>query len=85
MAEEVHLGRGIAILRGLDPSKYTLEDNILIYAGVASYVGETRGTQDNDGNILGLFDSCLGETAQRLTKGLLKSAYPERGRTCCAS
>ncbi|KEF59890.1 uncharacterized protein A1O9_04738 [Exophiala aquamarina CBS 119918] len=52
VAEEVHLGQGIGILRGLDPSKYSFEDNILIYAGIASYVGSTRGTQDKDGNVL---------------------------------
>jgi hypothetical protein len=56
VAGEVLLGRGLVILRGLDPSKYSLEDNILIYAGIASYVGETRGAQDNDGNVLGSFD-----------------------------
>lgn len=55
IAEDVHLGQGITILRGLDPSKYSFEDNILIYAGIASYVGSTRGTQDKDGNVLGLF------------------------------
>ncbi|KAL9625233.1 MAG: hypothetical protein Q9160_000635 [Pyrenula sp. 1 TL-2023] len=51
-AVEVHNGRGISIFRGLNPSKYSFEDGIMIYAGIASYIGEKRGTQDNDGNIL---------------------------------
>lgn len=53
VAKEVHNGRGIAIIRNLDPSKYSFEDGIVIYAGIASYIGEKRGTQDKDGNILG--------------------------------
>ncbi|RMZ86330.1 hypothetical protein DV736_g6445, partial [Chaetothyriales sp. CBS 134916] len=52
MAEDVHNGRGISILRGLDPANYAFEDNVLLYAGIASYIGATRGKQDKDGNVL---------------------------------
>ncbi|RMZ83944.1 hypothetical protein DV737_g1373, partial [Chaetothyriales sp. CBS 132003] len=52
VAEDIHNGRGISILRGLDPAKYSFEDNVLLYAGIASYIGATRGKQDKDGNVL---------------------------------
>lgn len=53
MAQDIHSGQGVAILRGLQPSGYSLEENVIVYAGVASYIGETRGQQDSDGNVLG--------------------------------
>jgi hypothetical protein len=30
------------VLRGLDPQKYTAEDNVLIYGGITSHVGTDR-------------------------------------------
>lgn len=40
-------GRGFFVLRGLTPDKYSIEDNIIIYTGVSSYIGPIRGRQDN--------------------------------------
>ncbi len=40
-------------MRGLDPAKYSREDNIVIFLGVSSYVGEMRGKQDDLGHIFG--------------------------------
>jgi hypothetical protein len=34
-------------LRGLQPDKYRIEDNIVIYTGISSYIGNVRGRQDN--------------------------------------
>jgi len=76
VAEDIHLGQGIVIIRGLDPSKYSLEDNILIYAGIASYIGSTRGTQDEDGNILGWSAQISKITVTAAEK--VKSPYPQR-------
>jgi hypothetical protein len=39
-------------LRGLEPRKYNAEDNVIIYAGVSSYVAERRGKQDEKNNCL---------------------------------
>jgi len=39
-------GRGFFVLRGLQPDNYSVEDNIIIYAGVSSYIGSVRGRQD---------------------------------------
>ncbi|KAI1318354.1 Clavaminate synthase-like protein [Xylariaceae sp. FL0255] len=51
-ALELHDGRGICVLRGIDPNHYSDDDNTIIFLGVASHVGDRRGTQTADGDIL---------------------------------
>ncbi|KAK0714703.1 hypothetical protein B0H67DRAFT_489444 [Lasiosphaeris hirsuta] len=52
VANTIHNGRGFAVLRGLQPDKYSNFDNILVYLGVTSYIAETRGMQDFDGRMI---------------------------------
>jgi len=52
---DVHEGRGFVVLRGLDPQRYSKEDNINIYLGVAAYIGDIRGIQNKKGDMLGRF------------------------------
>ena len=52
LSEELHTGQGFHVLRGLDPSRYSDLDNVLIYLGITSYIGSVRGYQDADGNKL---------------------------------
>jgi hypothetical protein len=49
---DVHQGRGFAIVRGIDPQKYTAEDNMAIFLGISNYIGEQRGIQDKKGTML---------------------------------
>lgn len=42
--ENVVDGRGFIVVRGIDPDKYTREQNIILYTGVSAYVGK-RGIQ----------------------------------------
>ena len=51
-AETIHLGRGFVVIRGIDRSKYTVEDSVTIFLGVASYIADKRGLQDRKGNML---------------------------------
>ncbi|RMZ91084.1 hypothetical protein DV736_g1664, partial [Chaetothyriales sp. CBS 134916] len=51
-AAEVTAGRGIVVLRGLHPHERLLEDNILIFTGIASYFGDKRGVQGVGNNFL---------------------------------
>lgn len=53
LAVELHSGRGFFVLRGLDPKLYTGEQNAIIFVGISSYIGETRGRQDREGKMLG--------------------------------
>ena len=53
VSQDVHTGRGLAILRGLpDPAKYTPWENVVLFAGLTSYIGERIGCQDRYGNML---------------------------------
>ncbi|KXX78006.1 hypothetical protein MMYC01_201723 [Madurella mycetomatis] len=52
VSEIIHDGRGFVVLRGLQPDKYTMYDNILLYLGVTSYIAEKRGMQDFDGRMI---------------------------------
>ncbi|KAK4198104.1 hypothetical protein QBC40DRAFT_96092 [Triangularia verruculosa] len=51
-AEEVHNGRGFVVVRGIQPSQFTPEDNVVIFLGISSYIGGSRGRQDENGNML---------------------------------
>ncbi|KAF9477035.1 taurine catabolism dioxygenase TauD [Pholiota conissans] len=52
LSRELHSGRGFFVLRTIPVDSYSKEDNVLIYAGVSSHVGETRGLQDKNGGVL---------------------------------
>lgn len=49
---DVHYGRGFTVLRGLDPSRYTAEDNVLLFLGISSYIGNRRGRQGQGGEMI---------------------------------
>jgi hypothetical protein len=49
---DVHRGPGFAIVRGLDPRKYTAEENVAVFLAVANHIGEQRGVQDKKGSML---------------------------------
>lgn len=53
-ALEVTRGRGIVVLRGIGSQHRPLEDNIIIFAGIASYFGDKRGVQGYGNNFLGI-------------------------------
>lgn len=46
LARDLHTGRGFFVLRGIPVDSYTREENVIIYAGVSSYVGGIRAGQD---------------------------------------
>lgn len=48
----LHNGRGFFVIRGLDMSRYTVEDSVVIYLGIASHIADQRGIQDQRGNVL---------------------------------
>ncbi|KAI5784319.1 hypothetical protein FPQ18DRAFT_418225 [Pyronema domesticum] len=45
-------GLGFFILRGLNPDRYTAEENVILYAGISSYLSSHRGKQDEKNNML---------------------------------
>lgn len=52
---KIHNGHGFYILRGLDLSKYTVGDGMIIFLGIQSYIAEERARQDDVGNVIGGF------------------------------
>jgi len=52
LALELHYGKGFFIIRGLDPARYNPEENLLLFLGISSYIGDTRGRQDDMGNMI---------------------------------
>lgn len=55
--DDVYEGRGFAILRGLDVDSFSEEELVVVYLGVTSYVAETRGKQNQRGDMLSMFSS----------------------------
>lgn len=51
-ARIIHEQRGFFVLRGLEGSRYSVEDSTTIYLGIASYIADKRGLQDRKGNVL---------------------------------
>ncbi|KAF5648097.1 Clavaminate synthase [Fusarium sp. NRRL 52700] len=51
LSEGLHHGKGFFMLRGLDPTTFSVEDNALLYLGLSSYIAPTRGKQDEEGNM----------------------------------
>ncbi|EGX89135.1 taurine catabolism dioxygenase [Cordyceps militaris CM01] len=47
VSREIHSGHGFKVVRGVPVAQYTREDNIIVYAGLASHVAPTRGRQDS--------------------------------------
>ncbi|OLN86551.1 hypothetical protein CCHL11_08527 [Colletotrichum chlorophyti] len=47
ISDEIHNGHGFKVVRGVPVTKYTREENVIIYAGVSSHVAPIRGRQDN--------------------------------------
>ncbi|KAK1090632.1 hypothetical protein LTR48_007912, partial [Friedmanniomyces endolithicus] len=52
ICSNVYEGHGFSTLRGLNPDDFTAEDVTIIYLGLASYIGETRGKQDQRGSMI---------------------------------
>lgn len=47
ISKEIHRGFGFKVVRGLPVDKHTREENIIIYAGLASHIAPIRGRQDS--------------------------------------
>ncbi|PWW73184.1 Clavaminate synthase-like protein [Tuber magnatum] len=68
-------GRGFFVLRGLNPKKYSSEENVLIYVGISCWVAEKRGRQDEHNNML-----CGGSFSVQCIKPERASVAPDSVR-----
>ncbi|KAL2066451.1 hypothetical protein VTL71DRAFT_2522 [Oculimacula yallundae] len=49
---EIHEGKGTIIVKGLQPDNYSLKDNIMIFAGLSSYIDDQRGSQSAQNDVM---------------------------------
>jgi hypothetical protein len=49
---DIHERRGAAIIRGFKPANLSLVDNVIAFAGLASYIGDQRGSQSSKNDVL---------------------------------
>lgn len=54
---ELHSGRGFCVIRDFKYEKYSVEDNMVIFLGIQSFIAETRARQDEKGNMIGGYES----------------------------
>ncbi|KAM0321844.1 hypothetical protein ACHAQA_009849 [Verticillium albo-atrum] len=71
VSQDVHSGRGFAVIRGLDPEKYCVEDMVLLYLGVQVCIANQQGRQDKEGNMLG--GKCIIASGHTVYNVLAKS------------
>jgi hypothetical protein len=45
LSSYIHEGRGFVVLRGLDPTTLSRQENVILYLGISSYFAEERGRQ----------------------------------------
>ncbi|CAI4212897.1 unnamed protein product [Parascedosporium putredinis] len=48
----IHKGAGFFIIRGIDQTKFSVEDSVVVYLGIARHIGDRFGLQDRKGNLL---------------------------------
>lgn len=53
VCEVLHNGIGVAVIRGLNPKDFSVEDLTIIRLGLQNYVADQQGRQDHKGNMLG--------------------------------
>ncbi|KFA69128.1 hypothetical protein S40285_00096 [Stachybotrys chlorohalonatus IBT 40285] len=51
-ARTLHIGHGFVVIKGLDGCKFDVEDSVVAYLGIASYIADQRGQQNKDGDVL---------------------------------
>lgn len=47
ISHEIHAGHGFKVVKGVPVTRYTREENIIIYAGISSHLAPVRGRQDD--------------------------------------
>ncbi|KIH92036.1 taurine catabolism dioxygenase family protein [Sporothrix brasiliensis 5110] len=51
-SNSLHNATGVCIVKGLNPSLYSDSDNLLLFLGLASFIGDKHGIQDKKGNVI---------------------------------
>lgn len=65
LAEVIHSGQGFFVIRGLDSERYSPIERLVAFAGLTSYVGQSRACQDAGGSKLSESPARLGPSSTR--------------------
>ncbi|KAI1390161.1 Clavaminate synthase-like protein [Hypoxylon trugodes] len=52
LSQDIYNGKGLCVVRGIEPDKYPVEDLTIIWLGIQAYIADQRGCQDHLGNML---------------------------------
>ncbi|KAI0843018.1 Clavaminate synthase-like protein [Hypoxylon sp. FL0890] len=52
LSQDIHNGKGLCVVRGINPEEYSVEDLTIIWLGIQAYIADQRGCQDHRGNML---------------------------------
>ncbi|KAI1760396.1 Clavaminate synthase-like protein [Hypoxylon sp. FL1150] len=51
-SQDIYNGKGLCVIRGINPEEYVVEDLTIIWLGIQAYIADQRGCQDHRGNML---------------------------------
>ena len=60
LANDLYNGKGFCIIRGIEQGRYCMEDGMIVFLGIQSYIAEKRMRQDDAGNMVGEWLMHLG-------------------------
>ncbi|CUS12320.1 unnamed protein product [Tuber aestivum] len=75
LGASLYNGRGFFVLRGLNPKRYSSEENVLIYVGISCWVAERRGRQDEHNNMLYLTSSVAPDNVRQAPYSNVQQPY----------
>lgn len=52
LSQDIYNGKGLCVVRGINPEEYSVEDLTIIWLGIQAYIADQRGCQDHLGNML---------------------------------
>ncbi|KAI2470017.1 Clavaminate synthase-like protein [Annulohypoxylon bovei var. microspora] len=52
LSQDIYNGKGLCVVRGINPDDYSVEDQTIIWLGIQAYIADRRGCQDHHGNML---------------------------------
>jgi hypothetical protein len=55
LASDLYNGKGFCVIRGIEPGRYCIEDGMIVFLGIQSYIAERQMRQDEAGNMVGKF------------------------------
>ncbi|KAH6957614.1 hypothetical protein BKA56DRAFT_602221 [Ilyonectria sp. MPI-CAGE-AT-0026] len=82
---DIYNSKGFGVIRGLRPQRYSVEDLIILYLGLQSYIANQLGRQDEKGNMLVQTQTFHNEESGDIISWLTRSTAISGGGDCIIS